>query len=143
MVEERQNIGFQEWHAGLDLFVEEANVELRARGFHACEIQVVADWQGKALLHAVAPTSAKNPQGGAVFLACDVLLPPVWAMDEAPPLDNVLDVALARAEEVLVATAAQHKVLRLTFAAYARMQARNVVVAADLPKERKSALIAP
>ena len=133
MVECGKSNAFTDHHGNLDLFVEECNAELRDRGFHACEAQVVADWHGRAKLAVACATGAKNQSGGAVFIEAGGYLPLPWMNAEPPSLQDLLDEALKTADQAFVDICAQHKVLRLSFPAFARMQSRNIQVATEEP----------
>ena len=150
MTDEQQNtsmdtpeVGFAQHHGNLDLFIEECNVELRSRGLHSCEAQVFADYMGRAIFKAMAPTSARNQNGGPVILEAGGPLPLPWKMDDVPSIRELLNNAMKSTEEAFIGLCAKHKILRLTFAAFARMQSQTVQLASEMPNGRTSKLVMP
>ena len=134
---------FTDHHEKLDKYVEDCNAELRQRGFHVCEAMVSGDYQGRAVLRVLAPTTAKNPMGGVVFLEGGGLLPLPWRMENPPDIPEILSDALKTAETVFVDVCAKNKALRISFDGFARKQSRTIETATQVPENGRLKLVTP
>lgn len=126
---EAEPMTFREHHEKVDAYVDAVNAELRQRGFHACEVHAWSSYgEGQVILKVSAPTSGKNPMGGTIFLQTELPLPLPWRLpaDKMMEPKEILNQALKASEKMLIRLCGQHKILRITFAAFARAKSQTI-----------------